>query len=90
MSNDKDKDNDKGKPENGGNDFVTITVNNVQVKIHRGRQSVSAIKTAGQVDQVDALDQVIDGKLVGLPDDGAVTIKGGEGFISHHKDNSSS
>lgn len=90
MSNDKDKNEEKGQPSNGGNEIASITVNNVEVKIHRGRQSVSNIKTAGHVDQVDALDQVVDGKLVGLPDDEAVTIKGGEAFISHHKDNASS
>jgi len=70
--------------------IVTITVNNAQCKIHRGHQTVSAIKTAGKVPLADDLEQVVDNKLMPLPDDGAVTIKGGEIFVSHPKDSGSS
>jgi hypothetical protein len=76
------------KPETGP--LVHITVNNVQYEIHRGRQTVAAIKTAGKVPLADDLEQVIDNKLVPLADDGAVTIKGGEVFVSHPKDSGSS
>jgi len=70
--------------------FVTITVNNVPKSIHRGHQTVAAIKIVGGVPLADDLDQIIDGKLTPLPDDGAVTIKGGEVFVSHVKDGGSS
>lgn len=65
---------------------VTITVNNKSYPIHRGHQTVSHIKDVGGVPQGFDLDQVIDGKLVPLPDSGAVTIKGGEKFLSRPKD----
>jgi hypothetical protein len=70
--------------------MVIITVNNVKLQIHRGHQTVSAIKTAGKVPLADDLEQVVDNKLVPLPDDGAVTIKGDEVFVSHPKDSGSS
>lgn len=100
MSNGKDKDGKDNGHGNGGSSgpgggsggkdpetgpTVHITVNNAQHEIHRGRQSVAAIKTAGGVPLADDLEQVQDGKLTLLPDDGAVTIKGGERFISHPK-----
>lgn len=69
---------------------VTISVNGVERSIHRGRQTVAAIKDVGQVPLADDLEQVVDGKLVPLPDNGSVTIKGGETFVSHPKDSSSS
>jgi ethanolamine utilization protein EutQ (cupin superfamily) len=42
------------------------------------------------VPQADELEQVIDGKLTPLPDGGAVTIKGGEVFMSHVRSGGSS
>jgi len=69
---------------------VTVSVDGHVVTIHRGRQTVAAIKKAGNVPATYELEQVIDGKLVPLPDDGALTIKGGETFFSHPKDSSSS
>ncbi len=82
------KSDDKGDNDHGPN--VSVTINNVEKEIHRGRQTVAAIKTAGDVPLADDLEQVIDGKLTLLPDDGAVTIKGGEVFVSHPKDSGSS
>jgi hypothetical protein len=70
--------------------IVSINVNNEDYRIHRGRQTVGEIKTAGHVPLADDLEQIIEGKLVPLPDDGAVTIKGGERFVSHPKDAGSS
>ncbi len=70
--------------------LVTITVNNVPYEIHRGRQTVTAIKTVGKVPLADDLEQVVDNKLVLLPDNSEVTIKGGEVFVSHPKDSGSS
>ncbi len=73
-----------------GSEVVTIIVNSLEREIHRGRQPVSEIKRVGEVPQADQLEQVIDGKLVPLADDGAVTIKGGEEFVSHPRDSGSS
>jgi hypothetical protein len=69
---------------------VTITVNNTDVEIHRGREPVSEIKRVGGVPQADELAQVVDGRLVPLDDNSAVTIKGGEVFVSHPRDSSAS
>lgn len=65
---------------------VMIIVNSVSVSIHRGHRTVSEIKTAANVPLADDLEQIVDGKLVPLSDDGALTIKGGEQFVSHPKD----
>jgi hypothetical protein len=72
------------KPEHGP--IVTIVINNFDVEIHRGRRTAVEIKQAGNVPLADDLEQIIDGKLVPIPDDGAVTIKGCEKFVSHPKD----
>lgn len=82
----KDKDKDNGH----GNEAVSISVNGVTKQIHRGSQTVAEIKTLGGVALADDLEQVIDGKLTPLTDEGRVTIKGGEMFVSHPKDSGSS
>lgn len=69
--------------------MVRVTIDNNPVEIHRGRQTVVEIKKIGGVPVADELEQLIDGKLNPLPDDGAVTIKGGEIFISHVRDGQS-
>ena len=69
--------------QNNGQNFVEIIVNEDPYQIHRGKRSVAEIKTAGDVSLVDKLEQVIDGELVPLDDDGSVVIKGGEEFKSH-------
>ena len=74
-------------------DVVSIKINNKPYPIHRGRQKVVEIKQVGGVPQADELAQVIEGNtppLTPLPDDGAVTIKGGEEFISYPRDSGSS
>jgi hypothetical protein len=73
-----------------GKDIVEITVNGVDVDIHRGHQTVVQIKTAGKVPLADELAQQVDKRLVPLADGAAVTIKGGEVFVSHPKDSASS
>jgi hypothetical protein len=70
--------------------IVTILINGNKKEIHRGHQTVAAIKSLGGIPLTDELEQVIDGKLHPLPDDGAVTIKGGEQFVSHPRDGGSS
>jgi hypothetical protein len=69
---------------------VAIKVNGLDHNIHRGHQTVTAIKQVGGVPLADDLEQIVDGSLVLLTDDGAVTIKGGEQFVSHPKDSGSS
>jgi hypothetical protein len=73
-------------------DVVSITINSTAYPIHRGRHSVAEIKKLGAVPQADELAQVIDGNsppLTPLLDDGAVTIKGDEVFVSYPKDSGS-
>lgn len=69
--------------------IVIIEVDNKPIHIHRGHQTVAEIKEAGNVPLAYDLDQVVNGKLIPLPDDGSVTIKGGEKFIGHSKDGQS-
>ena len=76
------------RPEQGPK--VPIIVNNVEFQIRRGRRTVVDIKTLAGVTLAHELEQIIDGKPTPLPDDGAVTIKGGERFISHPRDASAS
>ena len=64
-------------------ELVKITINNHPYDVHRGRQSVAALKTLAGIPSSDELDEVIHGQLDPLPDDGAVTIKGGEDFKSN-------
>lgn len=79
-----------GQADEKRRDQVTITVDGQQKSIHRGHQPVSEIKRVGGVPQADVLEQVLDGKLVPLDDDGGVVIKGNEVFISHPRDSASS
>jgi len=79
-----------GNSEEHRKDYVKITVNDVQREIHRGRQSVSEIKTVGEVPLNYMLEHLINGKLTPLDDNGSVVIKGGEIFIGHIKDGASS
>jgi hypothetical protein len=79
---------DRPRPEPGPE--VHITINAVSRVIHRGRRTVVEIKTLGEVPLADELEQSVDGKLTPLPDDGAVTIKGGEVFVSHVRSGGSS
>ena len=70
--------------------IVTITVDTKAYPIHRGHQTVADVKKTAGVPLAFELEQLIDGKLAPLPDDGAVTIKGGEVFLSHPKDGGAS
>ena len=87
-----------GQPDTGPNKpdhpdtgpTVSITINGTTRTIHRGRQTVAEIKAAGQVNPAHELEQVENGQLRPLPDDGAITLKGGEVFISHPRDSASS
>jgi len=71
---------------------ITVKVGEVtnEVKITKGIHSVSEIKQKGGVQANYDLDQLVEGKLVPLKDDGSVEIHGGEHFVGHVKDGSSS
>ena len=80
----------KNEDNGHSHDIVEIIVNSVTYKIHRGHQTVAEIKTVASIPAAYELEMVVDGKFTPLPDDGAVTIKGGEKFNGHPKDSSSS
>jgi hypothetical protein len=71
-------------------DAVTITINNASKQTTVGVHTVADIKTLGGVPLADDLDEVKDAKLHPLADGASTNIKGGETFISHPKDSSSS
>jgi hypothetical protein len=73
--------NDGHDPQHGPD--VTITINAKPFTIHRGRETVAKIKETGGVPAAEELEQVIDGVFTPLADDGSVTLKGGEIFVSH-------
>lgn len=81
---------DHGHNNGHGNSFVSITINDTERSIHRGRQTVVEIKKVGEVPLNHELEQIIKGKITPLDDNGFVVIKGGEIFISHPKDGGSS
>ncbi len=70
-------------------DLVQVTINDVQKEIHRGRRTVVEIKEVGNIPLNHALEQVINGVLTPLDDNGSVVIKGEEVFVSHIKDGGS-
>lgn len=75
-------------PETGP--MVTIQVGGQNYSIHRGHQTIVAIKSAAGIPLDYELDMVVDGRFEPLPDDGAVTLKGGEEFFAHPKRGGSS
>lgn len=77
-----------GQPPQTG-PMVSITIDGKVLTIHRGRQTVLALKELAGVPLVYELAQVDNG-LQPLPDDGAVTIKGDEKFIAYPRDSASS
>jgi hypothetical protein len=69
---------------------VIIVVNDINREILQGLRTVAEVKNAGKVPLGYDLEELIDGKLTPLKDDGKVEIKGGEHFFGHVKDGSSS
>ena len=80
---------DHNNSEEHRNDIVSITINDVDKEIHRGRKTVEEIKKIGGVSLNHMLEQVINRKLTPLDDNSSVVIKGGEIFVSHIKDGGS-
>jgi hypothetical protein len=69
---------------------VVIRINNVEHKIKRGTYTVAQLKKIGNVKASDEMDALEGHKLTPLDDAATVVIKGGEQFISHVRDGSSS
>ena len=69
--------------------LVTIFIDRKEIKTTRGKYTVSEIKKLGQVPISYDLEEVINGVLTPLDDNGHVLIKGCEVFISHVKDGTS-
>ncbi len=69
---------------------VSIVVDGKTISITRGHKTISEIKLASNIPLAYDLEQVENGTLVLLTDDGSLTIKGDEIFVSHPKDSSSS
>jgi len=70
--------------------LVEISIDRKTFAVKPGEHTVTALKTLVGVPAADELEQVINGKLTPLPDDGNVHIKGGEVFISHPRSGGSS
>jgi hypothetical protein len=77
------KNKESGKSEDNRNDVVVISIGGKDYKIHRGNQKVAEIKELGGINPNHILVQIVNGQLIDLPNDGSVTIKGGEVFKSH-------
>jgi|GEM_PF-1524353 len=67
--------------DNHGKDMVTIYVNDIAVQIHRGHQTVTAIKADGNIPSTDIL-YLMPNYEVALNDNDSITIKGEERFKS--------
>ena len=71
----------EGHPQTGPE--ITVKINGVDTKLHRGSWSVPDLKTALGISKRDSLEEFRNGKFEGLNDTDRVTLKGGEQFISH-------
>lgn len=69
---------------------VTITVDNKSFTTHRGNITVSELKALAAIPAAYEVEQIIDGTLTPLRDDGHVVLKGGERFVSHPRAGASS
>ncbi len=74
-----------------GQSHVPIEMDSKPCSIHRGRQTVAAIKSSCGVNPTWVIELIgEDGAPQLLDDNAAVTIKGGERFISHVRGGGSS
>ena len=69
---------------------VKITIDNKVFEVKPGEQKVSALKELAGIPAAKELEEIIDGTLTPLPDDGTVKICGGEVFLSHARRGGSS
>jgi hypothetical protein len=70
--------------------LVRIKINDKTYEVPPGPTLVSKLKEIAGVPAADELEQVVDGKLEPLPDNGTVDVKDGDRFISHPRTGSSS
>ena len=70
--------------------LVKIKIDKEHYDVKRGPHSVRSLKELGHVPESKELDQVINGVLTELPDNGTVEICGGEVFVSHARRGGSS
>jgi hypothetical protein len=82
------EDRKQDRPQPGPN--VTVTVDTHVRTVRRGSWSVAEFKKEVGVDASRALDEVFAGEFRPLADDGRITIKGGEIFVSHARQGASS
>ena len=75
-------------PETGPD--VTITVDNKGYTVHRGNTTVAELKAIAGISAAYELEEIVNGTLTPLSDDGRVVLKGGEVFVSHPRAGASS
>ena len=69
---------------------VEVKINGKPYKLPEGPTSVKHLKELAGIPLADVLEQVVQGQLQILPDDGSVCIKEDEKFVSHPRGSSSS
>jgi predicted Rdx family selenoprotein len=69
---------------------VTITIDNQGYTVHRGNISVSDLKATAGISAAYELEEIVNGTLTPLRDDGHVVLKGGERFVGHPRAGASS
>ncbi len=69
---------------------VPVTIDSRTVEIQSREYPITQLKDALGVDPSRELEQVVDGKLVPLNDNGKLHIRGGESFVSHVRGGGSS
>lgn len=70
--------------------LVEIFINDKKYEVKRGKHTVAELKKLAGIPAADELEELIDGTLTPLMDDGTVLIKGCEQFFSHKRDGTSS
>jgi hypothetical protein len=69
---------------------VAIVIDNNTYSTHRGNRTVTELKTLGNIPAAYEVEQIVDGQLIPLADDGHVVLKGGERFVGHPRAGASS
>ena len=69
---------------------VSITIDNKTFTVHRGNITVTELKNIANGPAAYELEQIVDGTLTPLRDDGHVVLKGDERFVSHPRAGASS
>lgn len=79
-----------GQPHPDTGRLVEIILNGQPRQVHRGHTTVAELKAFGNIPLAHELEQIEAGQMLPLADNGAVTLKGGEVFVSHPRDSASS